>query len=107
MIHAPLRGIVALARLGIVVAAVAAIPLILKRSKPAAQKVGDALIDLGKRLKEDASESAKKGSTTPKGETEKKSEAKAAPTAQRATQAKPKAAPTRKATARPKPRKKA
>lgn len=56
MIHAPIFGIRFLARTAIIAAAVAAVPVVLKKCKPLAKQVGEALVKLGEKLQEDAVE---------------------------------------------------
>ncbi len=53
MIHAPLRGLIVLTRVGLLVAAAAAIPVLIRRCKPLAKQIGDTLIKAGEKLKEE------------------------------------------------------
>jgi outer membrane biosynthesis protein TonB len=104
MVHAPLRGLFALTRLGLIVAAAAAIPILLKRSKPAAGRVGDALIELGNKLKGDGASAApatESKEPVAEAKTEPKRAASKPPSSVK--QAKPKPAAARDASARRKP----
>lgn len=113
MVHAPLRGVLMLGRLAFVVAAAAAVPVLLKKGKPFFDKAGDALVELGNKLKEGdkpkAEEPQSRAKAEPKAATKEpqatKTATATAPKKAPATakQTKPKAVGVKRATAKKKP----
>lgn len=54
MVHVPIRGLFILTRAAVAVAAVAAVPVVLRKCKPLAKKLGDTLVKAGEQLRESA-----------------------------------------------------
>lgn len=102
-----------LGRLAFIVAAAAAVPVLLKKGKPFFDKAGDALVELGNKIKEGdkpkADEAQTKATAAPKAAAKEPTSGKAATaTAPRkapatSKQTKPKAVGVKRASARKKP----
>lgn len=65
MMHVPIRGLFFLGRAAVVAVAVAAVPVVVKASKPLAKRVGEELEKLAKWLQEDAGPIADKPTEKP------------------------------------------
>jgi hypothetical protein len=109
VVHVPIRGLFFLTRAAVLVAAVAAVPVLLRRCAPLAKQVGDFLVDAGEKMRKadeaprersTASEPAPKAQDSGPGGGKTKTKPAAAP---KPSKAKPKTSkPKRPPSSRPK-----
>lgn len=97
MVHVPLRGLFVLTRAAVAVVAVAAVPVVLRKCKPLAKKIGDTLVKAGEQLRESA-----ENADSPKAAAEQTRAATSEPPAEGASKQAPKKPAAKKRTVKKK-----